>query len=106
MKQLGTLTPETIGATKESFPLFRCPICKKSGVIDLDQFHGRVSIVCGQASVALGGFCEYHETKDWSAVEGGTNAVVAEETVCSSRLPDADPRQVLSSPSKRGPEAT
>ena len=51
-----------IGATDESFPLFRCPGCKHVGDIDDDQFHGRVSIDCTN--------CDYHETQDWSAQEG------------------------------------
>lgn len=56
----GRLRPETTGATQESFPLFRCPGCKRSGTIDEDQFHGRVSIQCPFED------CSYHETKDWS----------------------------------------
>lgn len=57
----GSIHKDQIGATKESFPLFRCPKCKKTGLIDDDQFHGRVSIVC------ITPLCDYHETKDWSA---------------------------------------
>lgn len=57
---MGVLRPDQIGTNKESFPLFRCPGCKRSGTIDEDQFHGRVSIQC-----PLEG-CNYHETKDWS----------------------------------------
>ena len=56
----GVLKPDVVGATQESFPLFRCPKCKCSGVIDEDQFHGRVSIQCPHES------CDYHETKDWA----------------------------------------
>jgi len=52
----GLLQPDVIGATEESFPLFRCPNCKSTGEIDRDQFEGSVSIMCG---------CGYHETKDW-----------------------------------------
>lgn len=52
---------DMIGASKESFPLFRCPTCLGVGDIDADQFHGRVSILCEN--------CGYHETKDWSAAE-------------------------------------
>ena len=48
-----------VGATHESFPLFRCPSCSKVGDIDDDQFRGRVSIVCGN--------CGYHETVNWEA---------------------------------------
>ena len=55
----GILRPDVIGATRESFPLFRCPQCKHSGFIDEDQFHGRVSIVCPTPD------CTYHETKAW-----------------------------------------
>ena len=55
---MGLLTADTIGATRESFPLFRCPSCKGTGTIDEEQFHGRVSIICA--------FCDYHETQDWS----------------------------------------
>ena len=54
---MGFLTAETVGATRESFPLFRCPLCKKTGTIDDDQFNGRVSIQCD---------CGYHETKNWN----------------------------------------
>lgn len=54
----GFLRRGTVGATAESFPLFRCPGCGLVGEIDEDQFHGRVSIVCP---------CGYHETRDWSA---------------------------------------
>ncbi len=57
------LTPDQVGATKESFPLFRCPSCKGVGDIDDDQFHGRVSILCEA--------CVYHETTDWSKEENG-----------------------------------
>jgi len=52
------LHKDTIGATRKSYPLFRCPKCKEVGNIDLEQFYGRVSIICK--------FCEYHETRDWS----------------------------------------
>lgn len=55
----GVLRPEVVGATAESFPLFRCPGCLKTGEIDEDQFHGRVSIDCPFG-------CGYHETRDWS----------------------------------------
>ena len=56
----GNLRLDVIGATQESFALFRCPSCKSSGLIDDDQFHGRVSIQCETEG------CSYHETKDWS----------------------------------------
>ena len=56
----GLLRAGVIGATEESFPLFRCPKCKTSGIIDKDQFHGRVSVVCGNSE------CDYHETTDWT----------------------------------------
>jgi hypothetical protein len=55
---VGVLPPDIIGTTQEAFPLFRCPNCKRTGTIDEDQFHGRVSVMCGS--------CDYHETKDWS----------------------------------------
>lgn len=54
---MGTLRPGVIGATEESFPLFRCPDCKRTGEIDDDQFRGTISILCE---------CGYHEAKDWS----------------------------------------
>ncbi len=57
------LRPDVIGATKDSFPLFRCPKCRCTGSIDEDQFHGRVSIICA--------FCDYHETHDWFSAEKG-----------------------------------
>jgi len=57
---MGILRPEVIGANRESFPLFRCPKCKNTGIIDLDQVHGRVSVQCPYDG------CDYHETKDWS----------------------------------------
>lgn len=50
----GLLRPGVVGATRESYPLFRCPRCGRSGVIDEDQFRGREG-------------CAYHETRDWSA---------------------------------------
>lgn len=56
--KVGILHPRTLGATKESYPLFRCPKCRQTGFIDEDQFHGRVSIVCDH--------CDYHETNNWS----------------------------------------
>lgn len=62
----GVLRDYVIGATEESFPLFRCPGCEKSGEIDRDQFEGRVSIVCTRDG------CTYHETKNWKAVDEGT----------------------------------
>jgi Zn ribbon nucleic-acid-binding protein len=39
--------------------LLQCPQCQSLGVIDDDQYHGRVSVLCE---------CGYHETKDWSTV--------------------------------------
>lgn len=59
----GNLKPEVIGATAESFPLFRCPACKEVGEIDADQFEGRVSIECPFSH------CLYHETKNWKDEE-------------------------------------
>ena len=56
----GILKPEVIGTNAEAFPLFRCPLCFESGVIDEDQYHGRVSIECPNP------MCTYHETRDWS----------------------------------------
>ena len=56
----GLLRPDVLGATRESFPLFRCPKCRQTGFIDEDQFHGRVSIVCPTEG------CGYHETKAWN----------------------------------------
>ena len=56
----GVLKMDVIGATFQSKPLFRCPLCKKTGTIDDDQFRGRVSVICAHAP------CSYHETKDWS----------------------------------------
>lgn len=63
------LRPEVAGATRESFPLFRCPGCKRTGDIDFDQFIGKVSILCD---------CGYHETKDWLGAD-------------SAPRPDKDP---------------
>ena len=60
----GVLKPEIIGATPESFALFQCPVCKKTGMINEDQFYGRISTECPY------GDCGYHETRDWSK-EGG-----------------------------------
>lgn len=57
----GLLRPGVVGATRESYPLFRCPRCGRSGVIDEDQFRGRVSVQCPHEG------CVYHETRDWSA---------------------------------------
>lgn len=58
----GFLRPLVLGATDESFPLFRCPQCLETGYIDADQFNGRLSIICD--------FCKYHETKDWKHAGG------------------------------------
>lgn len=41
-----------------------CPKCGKRGLIDDDQLHGRVSIVCG-----IDG-CEFHETHDFATAMG------------------------------------
>ncbi len=60
--QKGILPKDFIGASNNTFPMFRCPICKQSGLIDDDQFHGQVSIQCENN-------CTYHETKDWSQNE-------------------------------------
>lgn len=57
----GVLRSNVIGATVESFPLFRCPKCTQTGEIDLDQFMGKVSIMCPM--------CPYHETKDWAEAD-------------------------------------
>ncbi len=57
---MGVLLAGQVGVSEKSFPLFRCPVCRKSGAVDDDQFHGRVSIVCPTP------FCDYHETRDWS----------------------------------------
>lgn len=40
----------------------RCPLCGTWGYIDDDQFHGRVSMECGEKG------CTFHETHDLSAV--------------------------------------
>lgn len=58
---MGRLRPDQIGATAETFPLFRCPQCLTSGFIDEDQLYGRVSILCN---------CGYHQMRDWSREEG------------------------------------
>ena len=63
MSEQGVLRADQIGATAETFPLFRCPECGWSGVIDDDQFRGRVSIQCP--------VCPYHQTKNWSGQPPG-----------------------------------
>ena len=63
---MGILKADQIGATADSFPLFRCPVCHESGFIDDDQFHGRVSIQCPTIDRCDEHGCTYHETKDWS----------------------------------------
>ncbi len=60
MTTTGVLRPDVVGATRESFPLFRCPGCGQTGSIDAEQFRGQVSIECPFG-------CGYHETRDWSA---------------------------------------
>jgi hypothetical protein len=47
---------------------FQCPGCGKWGVIDDDQYHGRVSIAC------LFPECDFHETLDLATLcsEGGS----------------------------------
>lgn len=57
---MGLIRPGEIGATRLSFPLFRCPKCNTVCEIDEDQFHGRVNIQCPSKG------CPYHGTKDWS----------------------------------------
>lgn len=57
----GLLRSGVVGATAESFPLFRCPGCKQSGLIDEDQYYGRVSVEC---------VCGWHVTRDWSETGG------------------------------------
>lgn len=56
----GVLRPGVLGATAESYPLFRCPQCRQSGVIDQEQYLGLASIQCE---------CGYHESRDWSHQE-------------------------------------
>ena len=58
--KVGVLHPMVLGATQESYPLFRCPKCMDVGYIDADQFHGRTSVVCSVDG------CGYHEARDWS----------------------------------------
>lgn len=60
MTGAGFLRAGVRGATTESFPLFRCPGCGRTGEIDEDQFHECVSIQCE---------CGWHETINWSARE-------------------------------------
>ena len=54
----GILRPNVLGATLESFPLFRCPGCGQTGHIDADQFRGSVSVQCE---------CGWHQTIDWAS---------------------------------------
>ena len=61
----GFLRPGVVGATVESFPLFRCPKCGGTGTIDLEQFLGMVSVECTHEG------CGYHETHDWRAEPSG-----------------------------------
>ena len=58
--KVAVLHSHVLGATRLSFPLFRCPNCLNKGYIDEDQFHGLTSIVCEVED------CGYHETRDWS----------------------------------------
>ena len=55
---MSKLYPERVGASEESYPLFRCPKCKCIGIVDWEQFRGVVSIECYNN-------CGYHETIDW-----------------------------------------
>lgn len=57
----GWLKLDTLGTNSEAFPLFRCPGCKQTGIIDKEQYEGIISIQCHN--------CNYHETKDWSDVK-------------------------------------
>lgn len=43
----------------------RCPGCGRLGVIDEDQFHGRVSVDCFDEA------CPFHETHDFSQAVAG-----------------------------------
>jgi hypothetical protein len=46
-------------ATRESYALVVCPQCETHGLVDQDQFEGRVSMQCA--------VCPYHETHDLRA---------------------------------------
>ena len=58
--KVGVLHPWVLGATKESWPLFRCPGCGEVGYINQDQFHGMESVECPMPR------CGYQGTNDWS----------------------------------------
>jgi hypothetical protein len=42
--------------------ILACPKCGQKGLLDNDQFHGRVSVMCPNDE------CDYHETHDFSKV--------------------------------------
>ena len=44
-------------------PLLVYPKCGEWGLIDDDQLHGRVSVICPNAA------CDFHETRDWTSPE-------------------------------------
>lgn len=50
-----------INASDEVYAVGNCPICTTFASLDIDQFHGRVSIQCEN--------CDYHETHDLSKKE-------------------------------------
>lgn len=58
---MAVLKNNVVGATKESFPLCRCPKCRKTGVVDLGQFRGLVSMICPS--------CDFHETINWELLD-------------------------------------
>ena len=50
-----------INATDVAHAVGDCPVCALHAILDIDQFHGRVSIQCPN--------CDYHETHDLSKLE-------------------------------------
>lgn len=48
-------TPDPLNPNP-SFLWFACPECEEVGMIDADQFHGRVSMICPNEA------CDFHMT--------------------------------------------
>ena len=63
LKQGTRKDPPTAAERLEPFAVVRCPDCKGAATVDLDQYQGKVSILCA-AEVAPRKPCGYHETHD------------------------------------------
>ena len=63
LKQGTRKAPPTAAERLEPFAVVRCPSCKGSATVDMDQYEGKVSMLCA-SEVGVGTPCGYHETHD------------------------------------------